>query len=150
MASITERKKLRSGAALTKIDRGRHPIKMSNYCRWKQGPDRVLAVLLLLPAMPLIALLILLVRLTSRGPGIYRQVRVGRNGKTFTMYKIRTMRHDAEARTGPTWATNNDPRLTGLGRFIRSVHLDELPQLINVLKGDMDLVGPRPERPPNF
>ncbi len=110
--------------------------------------DRLCAGLLLAPGLPLIALLVLLTRLTSRGPGIYRQLRVGRDGRKFMMYKIRTMRHDAEARSGPVWAqTNRDPRITLLGRALRKFHLDELPQLLNVLKGEMSLVGPRPERP---
>jgi lipopolysaccharide/colanic/teichoic acid biosynthesis glycosyltransferase len=105
------------------------------------------ALLLLGATMPFMLLLILVVRTTSRGPGIYKQVRVGLNGRTFTMYKIRTMRHDVEAATGPVWAAINDPRLTGAGRIIRALHLDELPQLWNVVRGEMSLVGPRPERP---
>lgn len=122
-------------------------VQVPRYHRRKHLPDRVLAALLLIPGLPMIGLLVLIVRLESRGPGIFRQVRVGRRGKTFTMYKIRTMRIDAEAKSGPTWAVENDPRLTRVGRFIRAVHLDELPQLLNVLKGEMALVGPRPERP---
>jgi lipopolysaccharide/colanic/teichoic acid biosynthesis glycosyltransferase len=117
------------------------------YFRWKAVLDRVLAALLLVPALPMIGLLILLVRLTSRGPGIYRQIRVGQGGWTFAMYKIRTMRHDAEAASGPVWALARDPRITPVGRLLRRLHLDELPQLLNVLKGDLSLVGPRPERP---
>lgn len=88
-----------------------------------------------------------LVRLTSPGPAIYRQRRVGRHGRPFTMYKLRTMRHDAEATTGPVWAAREDPRYTPLGRWLRRLRLDEVPQFWNVLKGDMSLVGPRPERP---
>jgi lipopolysaccharide/colanic/teichoic acid biosynthesis glycosyltransferase len=90
---------------------------------------------------------VLLVRLTSRGPGIYQQARVGKNGRKFMMYKIRTMRHDAEAATGPVWTQACDPRITLVGKVLRKLHLDELPQLFNVLKGEMALVGPRPERP---
>ena len=89
----------------------------------------------------------LLVRLTSRGPGIYKQARVGKDGRKFMMYKIRTMRQDAEAASGPMWTQAHDPRVTFLGRVLRKLHLDELPQLFNVLKGEMSLVGPRPERP---
>lgn len=117
------------------------------YFRWKRGVDFVLAILLLAPALPLMGLLVLLVRLTSRGPGIYAQVRVGKNGRKFTMYKIRSMRQDAEAGTGAVWARTRDPRVTFVGRILRKLHLDELPQLFNILKGEMSLVGPRPERP---
>jgi lipopolysaccharide/colanic/teichoic acid biosynthesis glycosyltransferase len=87
------------------------------------------------------------VRLTSRGPGIYKQARVGKDGRKFMMYKIRTMQHDAEAASGPVWTQARDPRITPAGKLLRKFHLDELPQLVNVLKGDMSLVGPRPERP---
>jgi sugar transferase (PEP-CTERM system associated) len=97
-----------------------------------------------LPLLPLIALA---VRLDSAGPVLYRQRRVGRGGKTFNCYKFRTMRSDAEADTGATWATDDDPRITRVGRFLRSSRLDEIPQLWCVLKGDMHFVGPRPERP---
>ena len=126
---------------------GRPAIRPSEYFRWKSALGRLMAVALLLPAAPMILLLVGLVRLGSQGPGIYRQVRVGRRGKLFTMYKIRTMRNDAESVTGPTWAKTDDERLTRLGKFIRGLHLDELPQLFNVIKGEMSLVGPRPERP---
>jgi lipopolysaccharide/colanic/teichoic acid biosynthesis glycosyltransferase len=102
---------------------------------------------MLVPGLPVIAVLVVLVRLTSRGPGIYKQERVGKDGRKFMMYKIRTMRHDAEAATGPKWSQARDPRVTPLGRVLRKLHLDELPQLFNVLKGEMSLVGPRPERP---
>jgi len=119
----------------------------SSYFRWKHVPDTVLAVLLLIPGLPLIGLLVLLVRWTSRGAGIYRQVRVGKDGRNFTMYKIRTMRHDAEVATGAVWTQTKDARVTALGRVLRKLHLDELPQLFNVLRGEMSLVGPRPERP---
>jgi lipopolysaccharide/colanic/teichoic acid biosynthesis glycosyltransferase len=87
------------------------------------------------------------VRLSSPGPILYRQVRVGRDGVNFTLYKFRSMRQDAEAATGAVWASKDDPRITGVGRIIRKLRFDELPQLFNSLKGDMSLVGPRPERP---
>ena len=88
-----------------------------------------------------------LIKLDSRGPVLFNQQRVGRNGKPFTIYKFRTMIKDAEKYTGPVWAEKSDPRITRMGRFMRRVRLDEFPQCINVLKGDMSLVGPRPERP---
>lgn len=101
-------------------------------------------LLLFLPLAPLLALAI---KLNSSGPIFYRQKRVGRDGKPFFLFKFRTMRHDAEAQTGPTWAVENDPRVTRIGRFLRASRLDEIPQLWMVLKGDMNLIGPRPERP---
>ena len=122
-------------------------ISISPYFRWKNVPGFLVALALCLPGLPLILVLVLVVRASSPGPAIYRQVRVGRNGRTFTIFKLRTMRQDAEAVTGPTWASTDDPRVTRVGRVIRALHLDELPQLFNVLLGDMSLVGPRPERP---
>jgi lipopolysaccharide/colanic/teichoic acid biosynthesis glycosyltransferase len=110
--------------------------------------DWVAALLLMLPAAPIIALSALIIRLTSKGPVIYSQERVGLGGRTFTLYKLRTMRIGAESATGPVWAQgDHDPRVTRIGSLLRRTHMDELPQLINVLKGDMSLVGPRPERP---
>ncbi len=100
--------------------------------------------LMLLPLIPLIALAI---KLTSPGPVMYRQRRVGLHSKVFVCYKFRTMLSDAEAGIGPTWATGDDPRITPVGRFLRKTRLDEIPQLWSVLRGDMGLVGPRPERP---
>ena len=87
------------------------------------------------------------VAVTSRGPVLFRQTRVGLNGDLFTIYKFRSMRVDAEAKTGAVWATKNDPRVTPIGKYLRILRLDELPQIINVLRGEMAIVGPRPERP---
>lgn len=109
--------------------------------------SRVIALVLLIPALPIIGLLALLVRLTSAGPAIYRQTRVGYQGREFVMLKIRTMRQDAEDESGPVWAAQKDSRATLVGSLLRRFHLDELPQLFNVLRGEMCLVGPRPERP---
>lgn len=103
-------------------------------------------VLLALLGLPLL-LVVALVRLTSAGPAIYRQERVGLGGRRFQLLKFRTMRLDAEAQTGPVWAQEHDPRRTAFGSFLRRWSIDELPQLVNVLKGEMSLVGPRPERP---
>ena len=122
-------------------------LTISPYFGWKGIVDRITAVLLLLPGLPLMGLLCLVVRITSRGPAIYRQVRVGKGGKTYTMFKLRTMSCDAEVGTGPVWTKQNDPRITPLGKWLRKLHLDELPQLFNVLRGEMSLMGPRPERP---
>lgn len=121
---------------------------VSGYYAWKGLLDRLAAAVLLIPGLPMIGILVVLVRLSSRGPGVYSQVRVGRGGRHFTMFKLRSMRTDAESKTGPTWAApGNDPRVTPLGYWLRKLHLDELPQLINVLRGEMSLIGPRPERP---
>ena len=106
----------------------------------------VAAAVGLLVFAPLLPIVILLVRLSSPGPIFYRQTRVGLRGDTFTVLKFRTMRQDAEA-NGAKWATKDDPRVTRVGRFMRKTRLDEVPQLWNVLRGDMNFVGPRPERP---
>lgn len=97
--------------------------------------------------LPLMALIWVVVRVTSPGPAIYRQRRVGRHGRIFEVMKFRSMYQDAEARTGAVWASENDPRVTPVGRWLRKLRLDELPQFFNVLKGEMSIVGPRPERP---
>lgn len=123
-----------------------NPNRLRKYMFLKYAVDRIVAALLLLPATPVIFVLCCLVRATSRGSAIYRQTRVGLNGKTFSMYKIRTMFIDAESK-GPQWSVGADPRVTRIGRFLRFLHLDELPQLLNVLKGEMSIIGPRPERP---
>ncbi|MEP7351661.1 MAG: sugar transferase [Acidobacteriota bacterium] len=107
----------------------------------------VLAVMGALITLPLMLIVALLVRVTSPGPVLFRQTRVGKNKRPFTLYKFRSMRADAEAKTGAVWATKGDPRITPIGNIIRKLRLDELPQFFNVLRGDMSLVGPRPERP---
>jgi sugar transferase (PEP-CTERM system associated) len=106
-----------------------------------------LALTALILSLPLIPFIVLAVKLSSPGPALYRQQRVGRRGKIFFCYKFRTMRKDAEADTGATWASDDDPRITRVGKFLRSSRLDEIPQLWCVLRGDMHFVGPRPERP---
>lgn len=114
----------------------------------KRVAEAAVAGLLLLLTAPLAALTALLVRLSSPGPVLYHQTRVGLNGRSFELLKWRTMRADAEKLSGPVWASgDNDPRITKLGRFMRKTRLDEVPQLWNVLRGDMSFVGPRPERP---
>jgi lipopolysaccharide/colanic/teichoic acid biosynthesis glycosyltransferase len=113
----------------------------------KAAGDRILALVLLLVAAPVLLLSALLVKLTSRGPAFYTQTRLGLNGRPFTIFKLRTMIHKAESLTGPRWSLPGDPRITRLGNLLRMTHLDELPQLFNVLAGHMSLIGPRPERP---
>lgn len=110
-------------------------------------PTRLFGLILLLIFLPLMALIALLVRLTSPGPALFRQIRVGKDRKLFIVNKMRTMYIDAEDLSGPTWSRPGDSRVTPLGKVLRFLHLDELPQLINVVKGDMGLIGPRPERP---
>jgi lipopolysaccharide/colanic/teichoic acid biosynthesis glycosyltransferase len=117
------------------------------YLEFKYTVDVVVAFLVFVLTLPLLALLTLLVKLTSPGPAFFKQKRVGKNGRIFEILKVRTMKLDAEAETGPIWARERDPRVTGIGAFLRKTHLDELPQAINVLRGDMSLIGPRPERP---
>lgn len=113
----------------------------------KRGLEIVAALALLVVCAPVILAAGLLVRLTSPGPALYTQTRVGRGGRTFTIFKLRTMVNNCEAHSGARWSTPGDPRVTLVGRFLRASHLDELPQLLNVLAGHMSLIGPRPERP---
>jgi len=118
---------------------------------WEAQVKRIMDIFVSLGVLtlgaPVLLATALLIRITSPGKAIYTQERVGRNGKNYIMYKFRSMYIDAESRAGPQWASKNDPRITPVGRFIRKTRLDELPQFLNVLKGEMSLVGPRPERP---
>jgi len=116
------------------------------YLRLKRVIDVACALLLLVAAAPLAAVIALAIRLESPGPALFRQERVGQFGKPFVLFKFRSMRQDAE-KAGPRWASANDPRVTRLGRILRKTHLDEIPQALNVLRGDLSFVGPRPERP---
>ena len=121
--------------------------KSTPYVLIKRAFDLLLAACVLLVTAPLLPLVALAIRLDSPGPIFFRQSRVGRGGKLFRIVKFRSMRQNAEAMTGAVWAQKDDPRITRVGRFIRRSRLDELPQLWNVLRGDMSFVGPRPERP---
>jgi exopolysaccharide biosynthesis polyprenyl glycosylphosphotransferase len=112
----------------------------------KRLVDFVLGTVLLVALSPLLLLIAILIRLSSRGPALYRQERIGLNNRPFSVVKFRSMVNGAEDSSGPVWASVEDPRVTGLGRWLRRWRLDELPQLFNVIKGDMSLVGPRPER----
>jgi lipopolysaccharide/colanic/teichoic acid biosynthesis glycosyltransferase len=113
----------------------------------KRLADIVLGGLALLICLPILAIGAIIIKLSSPGPILYRQIRIGKHGNLFTMLKLRTMYVDAEASTGPVWASRNDPRIVPTCRWMRRSHVDELPQLINVIRGEMSLVGPRPERP---
>jgi lipopolysaccharide/colanic/teichoic acid biosynthesis glycosyltransferase len=108
--------------------------------------DILFSLIGLIVSIPIIVAVVALIKLESEGPAIYTQERVGKNGKLFDIFKLRSMCLNAE-KDGIQWAQKNDSRVTKVGRFIRKTRLDELPQLINVLKGDMSIVGPRPERP---
>ena len=114
---------------------------------FKRGMDIAFSLLGLVLALPILAIAAGLIKITSRGPVFFKQERVGKDGERFNIYKLRTMRVDAEKLTGPIWARENDPRITLVGRLLRKTHVDEIPQLINVLRGEMAIVGPRPERP---
>ena len=123
------------------------PVESVNsFFQRKYIVDRLLGGVLLILTSPLTLALFALVKLTSPGPAFYRQERVGLNGKSFHIIKLRSMIVDAESDGNAVWSVKNDARVTGLGRILRRLHLDELPQLFNVLKGEMSLIGPRPER----
>ncbi len=113
----------------------------------KPALDYSLAAVLFVLLLPVMLLTFIAVKVTSRGPAIYSQTRVGRGGRVFVIYKFRSMYHECEKHTGIQWSVKGDLRITPLGHWLRVLHLDELPQLWNVLRGDMSLVGPRPERP---
>jgi sugar transferase (PEP-CTERM system associated) len=113
----------------------------------KRAMDVAVAVLGLALSLPLFVLVAFLIKIESRGPVFYRQDRLGQGGRVFSLIKFRSMREDAERHTGPVWAQESDPRVTRIGQILRKLRIDELPQLINVLRGEMSMVGPRPERP---
>ncbi len=113
----------------------------------KRTVDLLCSVTGVILSLPLLPLIVILIKADSRGPVLFRQTRVGEMGEYFTIYKFRTMRRDAESATGAVWAKEKDPRITRIGSFLRKTRLDELPQLFNILRGDMSVIGPRPERP---
>jgi exopolysaccharide biosynthesis polyprenyl glycosylphosphotransferase len=121
-------------------------VEFSLYLGAKRIFEIIFSIVLLLFTLPVLVLTIIAIKWESPGPIFYRQERVGINGKRFSVIKFRSMRTDAE-KNGPQWAVKNDPRVTQVGKFIRKSRIDELPQIINVLRGDMSLIGPRPERP---
>jgi len=121
-------------------------IRSTYYFVVKRIVDFILSCVCMIALSPVMALIALAIKLDSPGPVFYRQERVGKNGRTFTLLKFRSMRDGAEKETGPVWAGENDERMTWVGKIIRKVRLDEIPQMINVLRGEMSFVGPRPER----
>ena len=122
-------------------------LARKSFKTFKRLFDIVASLIGLVVLSPLMLLAVTLIKICSSGPALFRQERVGENGKVFTLYKYRSMRLDAEKLSGPVWAKSHDSRLINCGHFLRSTHIDELPQLINILRGEMSIVGPRPERP---
>ena len=133
-----------AGIPLLEVNFGGHD---KFYAKLKVIIDYFLAVAGFIVLMPVFITVAVLIKFDSKGPVVYTQVRVGRNGRNFNIYKFRTMVQNAEAETGPVISSNEDSRVTKIGRILRKLHIDEFPQLINVLKGEMSFVGPRPERP---
>jgi len=164
-ATVTQKADISSTTTIQKVDKARAPEPATlalfgggflgmiisfvrrTYAFAKRMFDVVASVAGLIVLSPLLLMMTLLIKLTSKGPIFYTQTRVGRDGGLFDIYKFRTMVQDAEKNTGPVWAARNDNRLTPIGGFLRKAHIDEIPQLINVLRGDMSIIGPRPERP---
>jgi exopolysaccharide biosynthesis polyprenyl glycosylphosphotransferase len=136
-------KALRPSYLIFSSDLGPRPVSL----RLQSYYSFLLACVGLLIAAPIMLLVAIAVRITSPGPILFRQTRVGLSGRPFTIYKFRSMRADAEAKTGAVWAVRNDPRVTPIGKYLRMLRLDELPQIFNVIRGEMSVVGPRPERP---
>jgi Undecaprenyl-phosphate glucose phosphotransferase len=144
---VVVREKLFQLGSIQMLDLTSTPADMLNYAVLKRVFDVAFSLLVLTLAAPFFGLVALLIRLTSPGPIFFSQERIGLNGQTFRMYKFRTMHVSAKNASDTVWTSANDPRRTGLGAFLRRTSVDELPQFINVLKGDMSVVGPRPERP---
>jgi sugar transferase (PEP-CTERM system associated) len=134
---------LRPSQLIFSAELGPRPSSMSMQTLY----SLIISVIGIVVTLPVMLAVILIVRFTSPGPVLFRQRRVGLNGAVFTLYKFRSMRADSEAETGAVWAKKDDPRVTPVGRWLRKLRLDELPQLFNVLRGEMSIVGPRPERP---
>lgn len=124
-----------------------HAVPSGSRATVKRSLDIILSLLFIPLLMPVWIILAVLIKLESRGPVLFKQVRIGQGGRAFVLYKLRSMFDGAENDTGPVWATNPDPRATPVGQFMRRFGLDETMQVINVLRGEMSLVGPRPERP---
>ena len=135
------------------VDKGcpsQAPVPVTHYFALKRVLDVIFAIGLSIVLAPIVAVMALVVWLTSEGPAFYTQVRLGRFGKPFLIWKLRTMAHNAEQKSGARWSARGDRRVTPIGRVLRKLHIDEFPQLLNVIRGEMSLVGPRPERPEFF
>lgn len=135
-----------AGTTYEYLDHIGEPIPMKKMV-WKRFWDIIFGLIGLIIIIPFIFVFGIIIKLTSKGPIFFKQERVGYMGKNFDVIKLRSMRNDAEAKTGAVWAQKKDPRVTAVGRFMRKTRIDELPQFWNVLKGDMSMIGPRPERP---
>lgn len=135
-----------AGTTYEYLDHIGEPIPMKKMV-WKRFWDIIFGLIGLIISIPFIFIFGIIIKLTSKGPIFFKQERVGYMGKTFDVIKLRSMRNDAEVKTGAVWAQKNDPRVTAVGKFMRKTRIDELPQFWNVLKGDMSMIGPRPERP---
>lgn len=144
---IVVRERLFQVGRMQMLDLTTTPADLLDYALLKRVFDIIFSVLVLLVTFPLMVLIAVLIRLTSKGPILFVQKRIGLNGSSFDMYKFRTMRMSSSSDSDTKWTTDTDPRRTRLGTLLRKTSLDELPQFINVLKGDMSVVGPRPERP---
>jgi len=123
------------------------PLFRRTYATTKRCMDIMGSIVAGIVLSPVCLVIAILIKSVSKGPVIFKQTRLGLNGRSFEIYKFRTMRVDAEKQTGPVWAAKNDHRLIWGGHFLRKTHLDEIPQFINVIKGEMSIIGPRPERP---
>ncbi|MCE9675455.1 exopolysaccharide biosynthesis polyprenyl glycosylphosphotransferase [Paraclostridium bifermentans] len=130
-----------------KINKDKFGNKKWLYEIYKRVLDIISSLLGLIIGLPIIMIVAILIKIEDRGPIFYTQERLGKDEKKFLVYKIRSMRVDAEKYGGAQWAQKDDPRVTKIGKFIRKTRIDEIPQLFNILKGDMSLIGPRPERP---
>ena len=152
MSSTSNRDATRRGRSVPlRPDLDLEQVTVEPALRWylllKYFLDFVLALVLTIILWPIVAIAAVVIRCTSLGPAFYVQQRLGRGRRPFTIFKLRTMVHNAEALTGPVWADSSDDRITRVGRILRATQIDEFPQLVNVLLGQMSLVGPRPERP---
>jgi exopolysaccharide biosynthesis polyprenyl glycosylphosphotransferase len=143
MALQNTQQKLETGYSFQVFDSIRKKSIVFSFI--KRTMDLILSLMAFIITAPFVLFFILLIKIDSPGPALFIQERVGLNGKIFRIYKLRTMRMDAEV-NGPQWASTDDPRITKLGHFLRKTRIDELPQFVNVIRGDMSLVGPRPER----
>lgn len=129
------------------INKDKFGNKKYFYEIYKRILDIVSSLLGLIIGLPIMIVVAIIIKVEDRGPIFYTQERLGKNEKKFLVYKMRSMRVDAEKHSGAQWAQKDDPRVTKIGKFIRKTRIDEIPQLFNILKGDMSLIGPRPERP---
>jgi len=147
MITSSHKTKMIKGVSYSRVKAITGGGRCTRYAAIKPVLDGGLALVMLIISIPFVLLAMILVKMTSNGPALFPQRRLGNAGRTITIYKIRTMYQGCERHSGPIWSLPGDRRVTPVGRFLRRAHLDELPQLVNVLRGEMSLIGPRPERP---